>query len=716
MNFDFGEGFMGFYRWVYLGLALGLIAFMVLPVEAKTKKGVTVMAKTFQNPILPGFHPDPSVCRVGDDFYIVNSTFEYFPGLPIYHSRDLIHWKLIGNALDRPSQLPLKGATDSGGLYAPTIRYWKGLFYLMCCNVSGGGEFFVTAKDPSGPWSEPLWINDHNIDGSMFFDDDGKVYYTCQGGGERAGIQQAELDPVAGKLTTPFKNIWNDKHEQWNEGPHLYKIKGAYYLMLAEGGTGDQHMVAIGRSKSPWGPFDPCPHNPILTERDDPQSPIQCTGHADIFDAPDGSWWAVFLGTRPHDGRSVLGRETFLAPVKWTEDGWPVVNGDHHVALEMPLPNLKPFLVPASPARTLFAAPQLGPEWLHVRNYDPANFSLSGRKGFLRIKAAKDCLDKKMEEPAFVGQRQPAFRLSARTEMEFTPTQDGEEAGLCVRANDDNHYEISVGQFDGKTLLFVRNHVKGQSYMVAQTPFGGGKVRLEISGAEDRYQFAWSVDGKAWKTLAASPSADLSREKAGGFTGTAIGLYASANGRESKSWADFAWFEILPDLVPDPVEFAARPTPTPQPPQDTWRIRAGGDDFTDHAGVVWSRERGIMAGDTAWTGRPIQAKEDPLLYTVERWGADFGYIFPVLPGKYRVRLKFAETYVKNPGERIFDILINGKKILANFDIFKEAGGMDKALDKTFENIQPDIDGKIEVRFVASVQNAKVCAIEVVRQK
>jgi hypothetical protein len=257
--------------------------------------------------------------------------------------------------------------------------------------------------------------------------------------------------------------------------------------------------------------------------------------------------------------------------------------------------------------------------------------------------------------------------------------------------------------------------VKGQSYIVAQAPFDGGKVQLEISGAEDRYQFAWSADGKAWKTLAASPSVDLSREKAGGFTGTAIGLYASANGEESKSFADFAWYEVLPDVVPDPVEFAARPTPTPQPPSDTWRIRAGGDDFTDHAGMVWSREKGVMAGDTAWTGRPIQAKEDPLLYTVEHWGSDFGYSFPVLPGKYRVRLKFAETYVKGPGERLFDILINGKKVLANFDIFKEAGGMDKAVDKTFENIEPGSDGQIQVRFVASMQNAKVCAIEVVRQ-
>ncbi|HEY5038618.1 MAG TPA: family 43 glycosylhydrolase, partial [bacterium] len=358
------------------------------------------MTKVFHNPILPGFHPDPSLCRVEDDFYLVNSTFEYFPGLPIYHSRDLVHWKLIGNALDRPSQLPLKGATDTGGLYAPTIRYWKGLFYLTCDNVSGGGNFIVTAKDPAGPWSEPLWMNDFAMDGSMFFDDDGKAYYTRHEGGEKGGVAQAEFDPATGKLTTAMKVIYNNLNEVWNEGPHLYKIKGHYYLMLAEGGTGDSHMEVIGRSGSPWGPFEPCPHNPILTERDEPNSPIQCAGHGDMVEAPDGSWWMVFLGTRPQKKFSVLGRETFLAPVHWTADGWPVVNGDHHVALEMPAPKLKPFSVPAPGPRTIFNGGNLGPEWIHVRNVDLANFSLEQRKGFLRIMAAKDSLSKKLEEPA----------------------------------------------------------------------------------------------------------------------------------------------------------------------------------------------------------------------------------------------------------------------------------------------------------------------------
>ncbi len=678
------------------------------------KAGAKTVLKTFKNPILTGFHPDPSVCRVGEDFYLTNSTFEYFPGLPIYHSRDLVHWEFIGNALNRPSQLPLQGASDRGGLYAPTLRYWKGIFYLTCDNVSGGGNFIVTAKDPAGPWSEPVWLDDYGIDGSMFFDDDGKIYYDRVGADNRNGIAQAELDPSSLKLKTPFKKAWEYQGE-WNEGPHLYKIKGMYYLIAATGGTESHHQEVAARSNSPWGPFEPCPHNPILTERDVPQSPIQCAGHADLIDAPDGSWWMVFLGTRPQDGMSVLGRETFLAPVHWTKDGWPVVGKDHHVALEMEAPKLKPFPVEASQPRTFFTGTQLGPEWLHVRNFDPRNFSLTERKGYLRIRAAKDSLNTRFEEPAFVGRRQASFRFSARTDMEFDPPQNGEEAGLCVRANEDNHYEVGLGRFNGETRIFVRNRIKNREYLVAQEPVGPGKVQLEISGKEDRYQFAWSSDGKAWNTLAACPSADLSREKAGGFTGTVLGLYATANGKDSRAYADFAWFEILPGVVPKPVPLTRRPSPTPLAPTDHWRIRTGWEEFRDKDGLYWSSDIGYSDGDVARCWDSIAGTQKQELYQFERSGRDFNYALPVLAGKYQVYLMFAETYVKKEGERVFDVLVNGKKVLNHFDILKEAGAFDKAVDKSFPDIQPGADGMIRLQFVSSAQNAKVCAIEVVRK-
>ena len=676
------------------------------------------MVQTFQNPILTGFHPDPSLCRVGDDFYLTHSTFEFFPGLPIYHSRDLVHWEQIGNALTRPSQLPLKGASDSGGLYAPTLRYWKGTFYLICDNVSGGGEFIVTAKDPKGPWSEPVWIEDYGIDGSLFFDDDGKIYYQRAGADNGNGIAQGEIDPVTLKLQGPLKKIW-EYPKEWNEGPHLYKIKGTYYLMIAAGGTETRHEEVIARSQNPWGPYEGCPQNPILTERDEPKSPIQCAGHADLIDAPDGSWWAVFLGTRPHQGMSALGRETFLALVHWTEDGWPILGKDHHVALEMEAPKLKPFEVTAVPARTLFDGSPLGPQWLHIRNYDPKHFSFEERKGFLRIQAAKDGLDSRWEEPAFLGQRQPAFRFAARTEMEFKPTQDGEEAGLCVRANEGNHYEIGLRMSGGKTQVFVRNRVLNREYLMAQEPVTLDKVQLEISGSEEKYQFAFSADGKTWSTLAASPSDNLSREKAGGFTGTVIGLYATANGKASQAYADFAWFEMHSGgvLRKAPLLEAQQNVvlPTPLAPSDHWRMITSREDYMDKTGTDWSWDAGYSGGEQtrSWSG--ISGTSDPELFQHERNGKDFSYTLPVLPGKYQVRLKFAETAVQKKGERVFDVLLNGKKVLAGFDILQEAGGANKALEKTFRDITPDAQGQITLQFVASIQNAKVCAIEIERQ-
>jgi len=695
-------------------LALGLATLFVISTQLSQAVPQEATMRTYRNPILTGFHPDPSICRVGEDFYLVNSTFEYFPGLPIYHSRDLVHWRQIGNALDRKSQLPLAGATDNGGLYAPTIRYHKGTFYLTCTNVTGGGNFIVKAKNPAGPWSEPVYNDVPDIDGSMFFDDDGKAYYTSQGGGDKAGIKQCEFDPKTCQMTSASRNIHNDTKEMWNEGPHLYKINGFYYLMVAEGGTGTRHMEWIGRSKSPWGPFEPCPHNPILTHRDNPKLPIQCTGHADLVDAPDGSWWMVFLGVRMKGGTSVLGRETFLAPVTW-KDGWPVVNGGRPVSLEMPAPALKPHPFPTPGPRWDFNQAKLGPEWIHVRNLDPKDLSLKRKKGHLSLRAAKGAIHTKKDVPAFAGQRQVDFEVTTDCAMEFTPKVDGEEAGLMVRSNDDNHYEVAVGHWDGSTGVLVRNRVKSRECVVARRPFEGGKVFLRVAALREQYQFACSKDGKTWETLAASEAVDLSKERAGGFTGTAIGLYATANGKVSDRWAHFDWFETRRGEAPKPIRVTARPTPTPIPSRQAWRVRCGGEPMKDASGADWSGDLCYEGGETAFTDRPIQAKKDAELYQSERWGADYGYEFPVPPGRYRVRMLFAETYLKKPGERVFDILINGKKALKDFDILKEAGGFDRGVERVFDGVKPDRRGQIVLRLKSSVQNAKVCAIEITRQ-
>src|SRR5262245_26506144 len=282
----------------------------------------------YRNPVLPGFYPDPSVARVGEWFYLVNSSFEFFPGVPIHRSRDLVHWEPLGYVLTRDSQLPLATAEPSRGIFAPTIRYHAGTYYMITTNVSHGGSFFVTAKDPAGPWSEPVSIAaPGGIDPSLFFDDDGKVYLTSTG--SAPGIYEAQIDVASGKLLTPQRIVWKGTGGRYPEGPHIYKVRGRYYLMISEGGTEYGHMVTIARASSPGGPFEPCPRNPILTHRDTQlNQPIQGTGHADLVEDGAGNWWMVFLAFRPQGGFywQHLGRETFLAPVRWDAQGWPVVN------------------------------------------------------------------------------------------------------------------------------------------------------------------------------------------------------------------------------------------------------------------------------------------------------------------------------------------------------------------------------------------------------
>src|SRR4030042_2877344 len=222
---------------------------------------------TFNNPIISGFYPDPSICRVGEDYYLFTSSFEYFPGVPIFHSKDLVHWRQIGYCLTRKSQLPLNNVRASGGIYAPTLRYHDGTFYMVTTNVDGGGNFYVTAKNPAGPWSEPVWLDHSGMDPSLFFDDDGKVYYTRHEGAGDGYVAQRILNIETGKLEGPLRKIWGGTGGVWVESPHLYKINGKYYLTAAEGGTSYGHTQVIARSDSPWGPFESCPYNPILTHR-----------------------------------------------------------------------------------------------------------------------------------------------------------------------------------------------------------------------------------------------------------------------------------------------------------------------------------------------------------------------------------------------------------------------------------------------------------------
>lgn len=500
------------------------------------------MTTSINNPILPGFHPDPSICRVGDDYYLVNSSFEYFPGVPIFHSRDLAHWRPIGYCLTRPSQLPLENCPSSQGIYAPTLRHHNELFYMVTTNVSGGGNFYVTASDPAGPWSEPVWLQAGGIDPSLLFDDDGQVYFTCQG---NEGILQGRLDLGNGRLLEPLRPIWQGTGGAYPEGPHLYHIRGWYYLMIAEGGTEYGHMQTIARSKNPWGPFESCPRNPILSHRSRGDLPIQSLGHADLVQDQAGNWWLVCLGVRPNGYPFChhLGRETFLAPLHWDEQDWPLVGEQGQVTMAITQPALTPHPWPPEAERDDFDQPELRLAWNFLRSPAALTWSLSERPGWLCLHGTAANLDENGLQ-AWVGRRQERFDCQVRAALEFAPQSPGEEAGLCVRMNERHHYEIALLRSESGSQIIVRQRIGSLQAITAREDFYGSAVELLIRAEKDRYTFGYASNGTEPRWLASGETRYLSTEVAGGFTGVFFGMYASGNGKQASAPACFDWFEL----------------------------------------------------------------------------------------------------------------------------------------------------------------------------
>ena len=513
--------------------------------------------RTFRNPIIPGFYPDPSICRVGEDYYLVTSTFEYFPGVPIFHSRDLVHWQQIGHVLDRPSQLDLDGIKPSHGIYAPTIRYHDGTFYMITTNVGKRGNFVVTATDPAGPWSDPFWLDDApGIDPSLLFDDDGRAYYT----GNR--------EPPSGRSRFPgHREIWlqeldlktmqlaGEKHVLWDgacggvhaEGPHLYKIDGLYYLMIAEGGTGHDHAVTIARSETITGPYHSNPRNPILTHRHlGLDYPIVNTGHADIVQTQDGEWWMVLLASRPYGGYyRNLGRETFLTPVRW-EDGWPVVSpGSGRIEFSYAAPDLPEHRCPAPAACDNFETDGLAFQWNFLRTPREPSWSLTERPGYLRLRLRPQAITR-WENPSFVGRRQQHLHFVARTVLEFTPQDENEAAGIVLLQNNDFHFRCVLTLEHGDTVIQLVRRRAGQEEILGKKPVSGRRLYVRVEAVEQDYSFYFATSPEAWETLAEKVDGRiLSTDLARSFVGAYIGMYASSNGRESENVADFYWFEYV---------------------------------------------------------------------------------------------------------------------------------------------------------------------------
>jgi xylan 1,4-beta-xylosidase len=523
------------------------------------------------NPVLPGFHPDPSILRVGRDFYIATSTFEWWPGVRIHHSRDLVHWQHLAYALTRESQLDMRGNPDSGGIWAPCLSHHGGTYYLVFTNVRSlvgaykdTPNYVVTAPHPGGPWSEPVFLHSRGFDPSLFHDEDGRSWVLSMQRDHRPGhdpfhgILLQEYDRERRRLVGPVTNIFGGSELGLVEGPHLYRRNGWYYLMVAEGGTFYQHAVTLARSRSITGPFELGPHHPVLTSHRQSPAGLQRAGHASLVDAGNGEWYIAHLCSRPLEWRenpprrapetytalhSILGRETALQRVAWTHDGWLRL-ATEGVAPQrsLPAPSLPPAPIEHEPARDDFDTTALSGHWNALREpFDASWMSLTARPGHLRLHGR--CSPMSRFEQSLVARRQQHFDCEAETVMEFSPTVFQQMAGLIAYYNTQNHAYLHVSHDEaaqagagGRVLRLSVNDDGAFREAAAPLPIGEARrIGLRVRFSGETFQFSYALDGGEWQPFgAALASRMLSDEHATrfhdnfsrsfGFTGNFIGL------------------------------------------------------------------------------------------------------------------------------------------------------------------------------------------------
>jgi xylan 1,4-beta-xylosidase len=541
---------------------------------------------TISNPILRGFNPDPSIVRVGDDYFVATSTFEWFPGVQIHHSRDLVHWRLLTRPLTRASQLDMRGDPDSCGIWAPCLSYADGVFWLIYTDVKrygrtsiGGASgaslrdfhnYLVTSPRIDGEWSAPTFLNSSGFDPSLFHDEDGRKYLVNMlwdwrpGQNRFAGIVMQEYSVAERRLVGPRQNVFPGTSLGLTEAPHLYKRNGWYYLLTAEGGTFWGHAVTMARARHVWGPYELHPDAQILTARHRPDIALQRTGHADLVETPHGETWMVYLCGRPlrNRGRCTLGRETAIQPMTWSPDGWlRTRDGLGLPVAEVAAPDVPPHPFPTRPAREEFDDPQLPIDFQWLRTPDAEDvFSLSARPGYLRL-FGRETIGSLFRQ-SLVARRLQAFHVSASTRLEFEPEHFQQMAGLvCYYGGTKFHYlhvshDASVGKHV-RVMSAIPDGVVADAFTPPEPVPPGRPIDLRVEIDEERLLFGYRVDGQDWRWLPQVFDASILSDEASApglpnFTGAFVGM-ACQDMAGTGHPADFDWFEYLErGFVPDP--------------------------------------------------------------------------------------------------------------------------------------------------------------------
>ena len=528
------------------------------------------------NPILRGFNPDPSIVRVGDDYYIATSTFEWFPGVQIHHSRDLVHWRLAARPLNRASQLDMRGDPDSCGVWAPCLTHADGLFHLIYTDVKRYGRtttagasgaslrdfhnYLATCPRVDGEWSEPVYLNSSGFDPSLFHDDDGRKYLVNMlwdhrpGQNRFAGIVLQQYSVTERKLVGERHNIFTGTAIGFTEAPHLYKRDGCYYLLTAEGGTGWGHAVTMARSRALLGPYELHPDIYVLSARHRPDVALQRAGHADLVETQSGESYMVYLCGRPlaNRGRCTLGRETAIQPMTWGADGWlRTTNGDGVPLVQVPAPaGLPPHPHPAAPVRHDFDGETLPIDFQWLRSPCPDDlFSLGARKGYLRL-YGRETIGSLFRQ-ALVARRQQAHCFSAATRVEFDPEHFQQMAGLVCYYNSTKFHYLYLSRDDAGTHLRVMSAIPDSVTADAFTPpipiARGAPVDLRVEVDFERLRFAYRTAGEAWEWLPQQFDASILSDEASApglpnFTGAFVGMACQDLAGTARS-ADFDWFD-----------------------------------------------------------------------------------------------------------------------------------------------------------------------------